>query len=47
MTKIARYKDPNHKAKQIVGLATGEVTDPEQNDGKDPAMIELGRLGGL
>ena len=45
MTKIARFKDPNQKAKQIVDLATGEITDPVSE--KNPAAVELGRLGGL
>ena len=47
MAKITRPKDPNERAKMIVDIATGEITDPIPNQGKNPAAVELGRLGGL
>jgi hypothetical protein len=31
----------------IVDIATGEVEDPDPDDGKDPAAVGLGRKGGL
>jgi hypothetical protein len=45
MAKEKRPRDLNQRAKNIVGLATGEITElkPEKN----PAAVELGRLGGL
>jgi len=45
MAKITRPKDINRRAKMIVDLATGEITEPET--GKNPAAVALGRLGGL
>ena len=45
-----RPHDVNELAAQIVGEATGEVEPVEQPDpdeGKDPAAVELGRRGGL
>ncbi|MBM3405603.1 MAG: histone H1 [Bacteroidetes bacterium] len=47
MAKIPRPKDINEKARQIVALATGEITDKNPDEGKNPAAVELGRLGGL
>lgn len=47
MTKIARPRDPNQHAKHIVDLATGETTDPNPDEGKNPAAVSLGKLGGL
>lgn len=48
MTKRpSRPRDPNQLARHIVDLATGDVTDPDPNDGKNPAAVQLGRLGGL
>lgn len=45
-----RPRDPNQLAKFIVDAATGARDDsiitPEQQ-GKNPAAVELGRLGGL
>lgn len=38
--------DTNKRAKSIVDLATGEG-DPAPADGKNPAAVALGRLGGL
>jgi len=39
-------KDPNTLAKSIVDQATGEAPPPT-DDGKNPAAVALGRLGGL
>lgn len=44
--KPSRPKDSNQLAKSIVDLATGEG-DPAPSDGKNPAAVALGRLGGL
>lgn len=43
-----RPRDANQLAKQIVDIATGETEDPRRPvyDGKNPAAVELGRLGG-
>ncbi|MFA5299553.1 MAG: hypothetical protein WC389_15295 [Lutibacter sp.] len=45
MAKIARPRDINQRAKQIVDIATGEIQ--EVDNGKNPAAVELGRLGGI
>lgn len=42
-----RPRDPNQLGKLIVDIATGEVDDPDPNEGKDQAAVELGRKGGL
>ncbi|TXI48454.1 MAG: histone H1 [Lysobacter sp.] len=42
-----RPRDPNQLAKLIADIATGEVTEPKTDDGKDPAAVALGRKGGL
>jgi hypothetical protein len=42
-----RPRDPNQLGKLIVDIATGEVDDPDPNEGKDRAAVELGRKGGL
>lgn len=48
MAKSKRPADPNIKAKLIVDIATGETPDPIKDlKGKNPAAVELGRLGGL
>ena len=42
-----RPRDPNRLAKLIVDLATGEAEEPKpQDDGKNPAAVALGRMGG-
>lgn len=41
-----RPRDPIALAKLIGDIATGQVEDKVE-DGKDPAMSELGRAGGL
>lgn len=40
-----RPRDPNQLAKMIVDLATGEIKEPVST--KNPAAVELGRMGGL
>jgi len=45
-----RPRDPNQLAATIVGLATGgsgSETSDHDTTGKNPAAVELGRLGGL
>lgn len=46
-THPKRPRDPNQRAKLIVDIATGEAEDQDPNEGKNPAAVELGRLGGL
>ena len=41
-----RPRDPNELARRIVDIATGEASD-DGDAGKNPAAVELGRLGGL
>ena len=45
-----RLRDPNQLAKLIVDIATGHAPPealPKTDDGKNPAAVMLGRLGGL
>lgn len=42
-----RPRDPNQLAKMIVDMATGEIPADTKADGKNPAAVALGRLGGL
>lgn len=42
-----RPKDTNLTAKLIVSLATGEAHEANPYEGKNPAAVSLGRLGGL
>jgi hypothetical protein len=47
MPKRKRPSDLNQLAKFIVDVSTGEAELPEcQPDGKNPAVVELGKLGG-
>ncbi|WP_121353170.1 histone H1 [Flavisolibacter nicotianae] len=47
MAKAKRPSDTNQRAKQVVDIATGETTDPiNENEIKSAAAI-LGRKGGL
>jgi hypothetical protein len=47
MPKRKRPRDLNQLAKFIVDVSTGEAELPEcQPDGKNPAAVELGKLGG-
>jgi hypothetical protein len=41
-----RPRDPIVLAKLVGDIATGQVIDQE-DDGKNPAAVELGRLGGM
>lgn len=41
-----RPRDTNQLAKRIVDIATGAIEDKLANDGKNPAAVALGRLGG-
>jgi hypothetical protein len=46
--KSTRPRDTNQLAKSIVDLATGEAENTAPvPDGKNPAAVALGRLGGL
>jgi hypothetical protein len=47
MPKRKRPRDLNQLAKFIVDVSTGDAELPEcQPDGKNPAAVELGKLGG-
>ena len=39
--------DPSKLAKEIIDLAVGEKEFEDEDDGKDPAAVALGRKGGL
>jgi hypothetical protein len=43
--RIKRPRDPVSLAKLIGDIATGQVADAAE-DGRNPAAVELGRLGG-
>lgn len=48
--KPRRPRDPNELAKLVVDLATGgkqDTTTTSDQEGKNPAAVALGRLGGL
>ena len=48
MAKAKRPTDLNQRAKSIVDIATGETEDTDKiQDGKNPAAVALGKLGGL
>jgi hypothetical protein len=42
-----RTRDPSQLAKLIVDMATGEAPSDSAIEGKNPAAVALGRLGGL
>ena len=46
MNKPKRPRDTNQLAKYIVVLSTGDAEEDPYH-GKNPAAVELGRLGGL
>jgi hypothetical protein len=51
-SKPKRPRDVNQLAKMIADIATGETPDvsadaPDAKPAKNPAAVELGRLGGL
>lgn len=41
-----RPKDTNQLAKHIVDLAAGDIQEEDPYKGKNPAAVELGKLGG-
>jgi hypothetical protein len=45
-TPPKRPRDANQLAKSIVDIATGEKDDKPSDDGKNPAAVALGKLGG-
>lgn len=45
MKRPKRPRDTSQLAKFIVDMATGEIEE-KTNDGKNPAAVALGRLGG-
>jgi len=47
MAKPKRPTDVNQRANLIARIATGEIQDIDPNEGKNPAAVALGRLGGL
>jgi hypothetical protein len=47
MAKKKRPRDTNQLAKHVVDLLTGLTQEPDKYEGKNPAAVELGRLGGL
>ena len=46
MAKSGRPRDANQLAKRIVDISTGEDVETKPDDGKNPAAVALGRLGG-
>ena len=40
-------RDLNQLASHIADIATGQKEKPVENEGKNPAAVALGRLGGL
>ena len=45
-SSIKRPKDANQLAKLIVDIASGEAPEWRAEDGKNPAAVALGRMGG-
>jgi len=45
--KSKRPTDVNQRAVLIAKIATGEIEDKADLKGKNPAAVELGKLGGL
>lgn len=46
-TRPKRPRDPNQLAKLIVDLSTGEAQDTNPDEGKNPAAVQRGHLGGI
>jgi hypothetical protein len=49
MNQPKRPRDPNQLAKSIIDIATGQKSDRDptpEEQGKDPAAVELGKKGG-
>jgi hypothetical protein len=44
--QLKRPRDPISLAKLIGDIATGQVDDAQPDDGKNPAAVALGKLGG-
>ena len=44
--RSSKPRDLNAMAKAIVDQATSDEPEPNPNEGKSPAAVELGRLGG-
>jgi hypothetical protein len=44
--RLKRPRDPISLAKLIGDIATGQVQDEAPNDGKSPAAVARGKLGG-
>lgn len=44
--KLKRPRDPVSLAKLIGDIATGQIDDAKPDDGKNPAAVALGKLGG-
>jgi hypothetical protein len=42
-----KHPDLSELAYAIASEATGKIQQPEQEDTRNPAAVELGRLGGL
>ena len=42
-----RPRDMNQLAKAIVDISVGAAADPDPDEGKNPAAVALGRLGGV
>jgi hypothetical protein len=47
MANPKRPTDVNQRANLIARIATGEIKDIPPNEGKNPAAVALGKLGGL
>lgn len=47
MSNPKRPRDTNQLAKYVVDIATGSIEEKKTDDGKNPAAVALGRLGGL
>jgi hypothetical protein len=47
MVKHKRPRDPMQLAKFIADIATGAIKEENPDEGKNPAAVALGRLGGL
>lgn len=46
MAKRKRPRDLIERAIMIAQIATGEITEPNPYEGKNPAAVALGKLGG-
>lgn len=44
--RSSRPRDANQLAKLITDLATGQAKEADPDEGKNPAAVALGRLGG-